>query len=95
MYEEIKQLAGRSALGNLFESIAHVKLTQSTKDFDLTPLHKKNAWNPSKDEVSCNFGKRLRSIVDIGGIPQGSYGLPVTSNFPSIDAKYASSYDSY
>lgn len=82
MYEKIKQLARRSALGIMFESIAHVKLTQSTKDFDLSPLHKKNARNPNIDKVSCNFGKpvvRLRSIVDIGGVPQGSYGLPITS----------------
>jgi hypothetical protein len=69
MCDAIEELVGKSGLGNLFESTAHVKLTTSSAPFTLTPLHKKNARNVSRDAVSfqCpNTIVRLRSEASVG-----------------------------
>jgi hypothetical protein len=89
MCEAIEDLVGKSGLGNLFESTAHVKLTTSSAPFTLTPLHKKNARNVSRDAVSfqCpNTIVRLRSEDGVSSLPGGVYGLPVNNCFPLVDA---------
>ena len=48
MCDAIEELVGKSGLGNLFESTAHVKLTTSSAPFSLTPLHRKNERNVSR-----------------------------------------------
>ena len=89
MYEEIKRIAGESGLGIMFENIAHSQLTCSDIDFDLEPLHKRNSKNVTRDAISMNFHKpvlHLRSIDDIRFLLPGQYGLPITSNFPLVNA---------
>ena len=89
MYEEVKKLAGKGGFGNVFELIAHRKLSSCSEDFEMIPLHKKGARNVSREPVSFNFHQpvvQLRSVEDIGKLPQHCYGLPVVSNFPLIDS---------
>mmetsp|Transcript_34001 Transcript_34001/g.63513 ORF Transcript_34001/g.63513 Transcript_34001/m.63513 type:complete len:172 (+) Transcript_34001:3-518(+) len=87
MFAEIERLIGSSGVGNLFESIAHVKLTTSTTSFTLKPLHKKGARDVYRKVVTFTFPEhvaRLRNVEDIKHLPNNSYGLPVTSNFPLV-----------
>jgi hypothetical protein len=89
MHEEIKRIAGESGLGIMFENIAHSQLTCSDMDFDVKPLHKRNSKNVIRDAILMNFHipvLHLRNIDDIGILLPEKYGLPITSNFPLVDA---------
>jgi hypothetical protein len=89
MFAEIEKLIGSSGVGNFFESISHIQLTTSTTSFNLKPLFKRGAKGVCRDPVSFKFPKhvvRLRNVEDISQLPNNSYGLPVTPNFPLVDA---------
>jgi hypothetical protein len=63
-------------------------MTTSTS-FDLKPLHEKYARSVSRKLVPFTFPEhvvRLRNVEDIRNLPNQRYGLPVTSNFPLVDA---------
>jgi hypothetical protein len=88
MFAEIEKLVGSSGVGNFFESVSHVQLTTSKTSFNLLSLHKKFARNAPQN-LSFKFPERvlrLRQVEDIAGLPIGTYGLPVVSNFPLVDA---------
>ena len=89
MYAEIEKLVGPSGVGNLFESISHAQLSTSKTGFNLIPLHRKGARGVSRVPVSFTFPEhvaRLRNVEDISHLSNQSYGLPVTPNFPLVDA---------
>lgn len=90
LYGELEKLMGPSGMGAVFEGITHVKLTSSDTPFDLVPLHPKGAKNVSRDSVLFDLKKpvvkRLKGVEDISSLPLGSYGLPIFSNFPLVDA---------
>ena len=89
MYDLVARIFGNAGLGNAFEVAAHRKLSTSAENFELIPLHKKGARNVSREPVSFNFRLpvlKIRSVDDIGQLACNSYGLPVISNFPLVDA---------
>lgn len=89
MYNAIKNLIGNSGFGQVFENIAHMKLTSSKASYSVKPLHKKGARNVSSDPIQFQFPStvvRLRSVDDVHNLRNDTYGLPVTSNFPLVDA---------
>jgi hypothetical protein len=90
MCTAIKNLIGNSGFGQVFENIAHIKLTSSSETFySLRPLHKKGARNVSNDLIQVQFPStvvRLRSVDDVHNLRDDTYGLPVTSNFLLVDA---------
>lgn len=90
MYDAVAQLVGNAALGHFFEEFAHRKLTSSTETFTLTPLYPKHQKNVSRESVTLDLrGKTiafLRDVNDISDLPENSYGLPVTLQFPLVDS---------
>jgi hypothetical protein len=89
MCAAIEELVGKSGIGNIFESTAHIKLTTSNTSFTLTPLHKKGARKVSRAPIPLEFPSRvvrLRGVNDVNLLSDDTYGLPVISNFPLVDA---------
>jgi hypothetical protein len=89
MFAELKKLVGSSGAGIFFENIAHVQLTTSTTSFDLIPLHRPHAKKVCRESVSFTCPERvmrLRSVEDIEHLVVGTYGLPITPNYPLVDA---------
>ena len=85
----IKNLLGASCLGCIFESSSHRALTTTTRRFKLISLHPKGARRALKHSAYIdipNTVTRIRSIEDISGLNAQEYGLPVSLNFPLIDA---------
>jgi hypothetical protein len=80
---------GNSGFGQVFENIAHMKLTSSEMCYYLRPLYKKNARSVSRDSIQFPFPStvvRLRSVDDVHNLPPNTYGLPVTNHFYLVDA---------
>ena len=84
----LRDLIRSSGKGYLFESLGHRKLLMSPVSFTLKPL-----LNSVPDEkpdfpfVQFNLSVVLfNTISEISRLPDGSYGLPTTSNFPLVDA---------
>lgn len=86
--DELEQIIGKSGIGNLFEALSHRKLTKSAVSFLLKPLLA--SLPPAKPEFEvAEFNLpivRFKTIEEIGNLPDGSYGLPMNSNFPVIDS---------
>eukprot|EP01038_Epipyxis_sp_PR26KG_P015760 gene15760-21341_t len=87
---ELKKIFGSTGMGNLFEAIGHRKLTTCSTAFTFIPLLPIGANNNNKIKtIKKSFNKqivRFSSIEDISNMPRISYGLPILSNFPLIDA---------
>jgi hypothetical protein len=88
VYEELNRIITSSGVGFLFESIGHRKLLMNIADVLLKPLF------ASKPDEELHFETarfnlsvvRFKTIDEIGSLPDGTYGLPMTPNFPLIDA---------
>jgi len=88
VYEELNRIITSSGVGFLFESIGHRKLLMNTADVLLKPLF------ASKPDEELHFETarfnlsvvRFKTIDEIGSLPDGTYGLPMTPKFPLIDA---------
>ena len=88
VYEELNRIITSSGVGFLFESMGHRKLLMNTADVLLKPLF---ASRPAKELhfETARFSLsvvRFKTIDEIGSLPDGTYGLPMTPNFPLIDA---------
>jgi hypothetical protein len=86
--DELEQAIGKAGLGCLFEVVGHRKLLKSKHLITLKPL---SATMPaSKPEFPrARFRLplvRFKTVADIGNLPDGTYGLPMDSNFPVVDA---------
>ena len=87
--KELETIFGRSGMGNAFESTGHRKLVQSTQPFMLKPLISSSFVKniPSIEEALFNRPVvRFKSIEDIVGLGDGTYGLPLDISFPAVDA---------
>ena len=85
---ELEILIGKSGLGNMFEAFGHRKLLMSTVPYLLKPL---SASIPKTMPTFRNMTfslpvVRLKTVDDIQNLPIATYGLPMTSNFPILDA---------
>jgi hypothetical protein len=85
---ELSRLIRSSGKGYLFESLGHRKLLKSQIPFTLKPL-----LNPLPDDKpvfpSAQFNLSVilfNTIAEISCLPDGTYGLPMTDNFPLLDA---------
>ena len=85
---ELRRIIRSSGDGNLFESLGHRKLLKSQVPFTLKPL-----LNPLPNDKpvfpSAQFNLSaimFNTIAEITRLPDGTYGLPVTGNFPLVDA---------
>ena len=88
--EELKKLFSTSGVGYLFEAMGHKKLLKSDESYMLKPLLIKLSWPnimPEFPSFSFNYPVSLiRNVEDIGKLPEKYYGLPMTCNFPLVDA---------
>jgi hypothetical protein len=86
--DELQKIIGSSGVGFLFEAMGHRKLLMSTTMYLLKPLLE----SLSEDEpefVSVLFNLpvvRFKTVGEIANLRDGTYGLPMTSNFPVADA---------
>ena len=85
---ELRRLIHLPCEDYLYESLGHRKLLKSQVPFMLKPL-----LNPLPNEkpvfssVQFNLSAVLfNTIADITRLPDGTYGLPMTDNFPLVDA---------
>ena len=87
--EELKKLFSTSGTGYLFEAMGHNRLLNSDESYVLKPLLIK-PWPKLKPGYPTFFFKcpvsLIRTIEDIGILSEKHYGLPVTRNFPFVDA---------
>ena len=87
---ELKKILGNSGYGSLFESVCHLKLTRCVTPFLLIPLHARNGKNIQETaNPSIKFDMDiaiLTTVSDISSLPNNTYGLPLFSNFPLVDA---------
>ena len=86
--EELRRIIRSSGEGNLFESLGHRKLLKSLVPFTLKPLlnplpNDKPAFPSAQFNLSAVL---FNTIAEITHLPDGTYGLPVTGNFPLVDA---------
>ena len=83
----LKGLIGRAGMGCAFENIGHKKLTHSQSVYSLKALNEANQKKTEDSSMQCNYPVHLfRTIADIGKLKNKEYGLPVTCNFPLVDA---------
>ena len=85
---ELKRMIGEGGLGCLFEARGHRKLLLSGVSFLLKPLLKQMPEDkPLFESMTFDLSVvRFRIIEEISKLPEGHYGLPMTNNFPLIDA---------
>jgi hypothetical protein len=90
VYDALKSMLGASAVGLMFESLGHRKLSTSKSNYLLKPLlPATNTSHVQSGNVSMNFNRPrelLRSIEDISRLSNDSYGLPLFGNYPVVDA---------
>jgi hypothetical protein len=89
--EALQSLVGESGLGIFFEMNGHKKLSTSSSPYNLYPLlpsrkgKKKQTVELRTEKLSGSLSF-FRNIGGIRALPVGSYGLPLTLNFPLIDS---------
>ena len=88
LVDELESIIGKSGVGNLFEAIGHRKLLKSTVPFLLKPLSE--SMSPTKPAFCKSVFNlpvaRLKTVDEIQRLPIATYGLPMSSNFPTLDA---------
>ena len=85
----LKGLIGGAGMGCAYESIGHKKLTRSESKYPLIALNKANQKKNRTVDSSMKYNYPVhlfRTIADIGLLENEEYGLPVTCNFPLVDA---------
>eukprot|EP01035_Chromulina_nebulosa_P030054 gene30054-39913_t len=84
LWNELTKLIGGSGEGLWFEAVGHMKLTQTNKTFSAKSLKK-----GGRKRLELNFHVPkffIRTIDDIGTLPNNTYGLPIFGNFMLVDA---------
>eukprot|EP01036_Dinobryon_divergens_P042387 gene42387-56320_t len=86
LWNELTKLIGGSGEGLWFEAVGHMKLTQTNKTFSAKGLKK-----GGRKRLELNFHVPtviIRTIDDIGTLPNNTYGLPIFGNnfMVSVDA---------
>jgi len=84
----LEQMVGTSGIGNAFECLGHRKLVQCAQPVLLKPLLEKLPdERPVFETAQFNLPViAFRSVEEISNLPNGTYGLPMTPNFPVSDA---------
>jgi hypothetical protein len=86
LYNELERLFQTSGMGNVFESIGHLKLTKTTSQCRIIPLTPKYARKKTELSVLLKYPVMLLRTVDqISQLEDDMYGLPLFSNFPLVD----------
>ena len=85
--DSLRQIIGPSGLGSAFEYHAHKKFINEVwviKLYEIT----KNGTSPniSRRRINIQGVKRFWDINNISELTSKEYGLPITSNFPLVDA---------
>ena len=84
LWDELNKLLGGGGKGLIFETLGHMKLTQSNKECMAKPLRKRGR---KVVKLKFNLNKVLtRSVDDIAALEDGCYGLPIFGNFMLVDA---------
>ncbi len=86
--DELERVIGKAGLGILFETVGHRKLLRSTVPFLLKPLSASlSPTKPAFESAQFNLSVvRFKTVDDIAKLPNGTYGVPLTNNFPVADA---------
>jgi hypothetical protein len=88
VYEELSRIITRLGVGFMFEAMGHRKLLMSTVDYLLKLLFaSRPPGAPLFETARFSLSVvRFKTIDEIRGLPDGTYGLPMTSTFPLVDA---------
>lgn len=90
LWNELGRLVGGGGQGLFFESLGHMKLTQTDREFTACRLQRPNEKKHKTEQVvkmKFNVPKVLiRSAADIVDLPDSRYGLPIVGNFMLVDA---------
>lgn len=84
LWEALRELMGATGEGLMFESIGHLKLTQSTEAFQAKKLLK-----GGRKLLTMKFNvptTLIRSVDDLVGVQAKRYLLPLFGNFGLIDS---------
>ena len=86
---ELEQVIGKARIRILLlETIGYRKLLRSTVPFLLKPLSASlSPTKPAFESAQFNLSVvRLKTFDDVAKLPNGTYGIPLTNDFPVADA---------
>lgn len=83
----LKSMLGNSAMGVMFESLAHKKFMNSEFDLQIRKLTSQSRSEAEIEAVRVGYPTIIiRDVADIAQLPVERYGLPLYSSFPLVDA---------